>query len=642
MSEPVIAPYGAWRSLISAELLTQSGVRVSQVLLDGDDVYWIEQRPAEAGRNVIVRAAADGQIIDCTPPEYNVRSLVHEYGGGAYTVAEGTIYFCNFADQRIYAQPLGGTPQPLTPPEALRYADLQVDPLRQRLIAVREDHREPGEAVNTLVAIDLNQGSPGEVLVGGDDFYAQPRLSPDGRRLAWVAWRHPNMPWDGTELWVAHTNEQGELVNLRLVAGGQNESIFQPEWSPSGVLHFVSDRSGWWNMYRWQNGQLDDLFPMEAEFGLPHWVFGVRSYQLIDDTTLLCAVVEDGVQRLARLDTTTGRLSWIELPYVSYEYLAVKAGRAVFTAASPTSSRVLVELQLADSQLRVIRPPSGPQLDPALFSVAQTIEFPTSNGLTAHAFFYPPHNPHYAAPAGELPPLIVSSHGGPTSATSSALSLGIQYWTSRGFAVVDVNYGGSTGFGRAYRERLNGTWGVVDVEDCVNAANYLVEQGLVDGQRLAIHGGSAGGYTVLCALTFHKLFQAGASYFGISDAEALAQETHKFESRYTDTLIAPYPAERERYVERSPIHFTDQLNCALILFQGLEDKVVPPNQAEKMFDAVRTKGLPVAYIAYEGEQHGFRKAANIIRTSEAELYFYGRVFGFSPADEIEPVEIINV
>jgi dipeptidyl aminopeptidase/acylaminoacyl peptidase len=450
------------------------------------------------------------------------------------------------------------------------------------------------------------------------------------------------MPWNGTELWLAEVHADGLLGSRQQVAGGVEESIFQPEWSPDGILHFVSDRTGWWNLYRWRGGRVEPLCPMEAEFGRPQWVFGLSTYTFDSAGRLLCTYTRRGTWQLARLDTQTLELEPIELPYTDIRSLRASAGRAVFVAGSPTEAAAVVQLDLTSGQREVLRRSTTFSVDPGYLSVPRPIEFPTSHGRTAHAFFYPPTNQEFTAPASERPPVIVSSHGGPTSATSSTLRLDIQYWSSRGIAVVDVNYGGSTGYGRAYWQRLDGQWGIVDVDDCTNAARFLVQSGDADERRLAIHGGSAGGYTTLCALTFRDLFKAGASYYGVSDLEALAKDTHKFESRYLDRLIGPYPQARELYRERSPIHFTDRLACPVILFQGLEDKVVPPDQAERMVESLHRKGLPVAYVAFEGEQHGFRRAENIKRTLDGEMYFYSRVFGFDLADAVEPVLIENL
>ena len=450
------------------------------------------------------------------------------------------------------------------------------------------------------------------------------------------------MPWDGAELWVGEVSADGSLGDTECVAGGVGESIFQPEWSPDGTLYFVSDRTNWWNLYRYHAGTVEPLCEMEAEFGRPQWIFGMSTYKFVSSNQIICTYAQDGIWHLASLDTTTRSLDQIETPYTSISNLQTISGGVLFNANSSTEPASIVRLDLATRQFEVVCRASEIEIDAGYFSFPQAIEFPTEGGLSAYAFFYPPQNRDYTAPADDLPPLVVISHGGPTSATSTALDLEIQYWTSRGIAVLDVNYGGSSGYGRAYRQRLNGQWGIVDVDDCVNGARYLAENGYVDRNRLAIRGGSAGGYTTLSALTYRDVFKAGASYYGISDLEAMTRDTHKFESRYLDSLIGPYPEERDRYRERSPIHFTDHLSCPLILFQGLEDRVVPPNQAEMMVDALRAKGLPVAYVPFEGEQHGFRRSENIRRSVEAELYFYAQVFGFVPADTIEPVEIENL
>jgi dipeptidyl aminopeptidase/acylaminoacyl peptidase len=644
-----IAPYGSWKSPITSDLIVAGGIGLGQLKTDSDPaisdtVYWIEVRPSEGGRSVIVRwNEADG-CEDVTPPPFNARTRVHEYGGGDYTVYQGTVYFANFADQRLYRQRPGEAPEPITPEGPYRYADLTYDPRANRLFAVREDHsREGAEPANTLVAIALDESNSGQVLVSGSDFYASPRLSPDGQRLAWLSWNHPNMPWDGTELWIADLGADNRLINQQRIAGGRTASIFQPEYAPDGTLVFVSDVSGWWNLYRWreQQGEAEPLCSMEAEFGLPQWVFGMSTYAFAGPGTLICTYTRDGQRKMARFELQEKSLSDLPLP-LSGTTIQVAGEHFYFIGGSPAQHVGIVRANLDGTEYTVLRSSSTVEVGEGYLSRAQAIEFPTANGMTAHAYYYPPQNAGYAAPADERPPLIVASHGGPTSSASNTLSIGIQYWTSRGFAFLDVNYGGSTGYGRAYRERLNGNWGVVDVEDCINGARFLADQGLVDPQRMAIRGGSAGGYTTLCAITFHDVFSAAASHFGVSDAEALATDTHKFESRYLDNLIGPYPQRRDIYVERSPIHATDQINCALILFQGLEDKVVPPDQSEKMFLAVRAREQPVAYLAFEGEQHGFRQAQNIKRALDAELYFYSKVYEFPLADPCEPVTIENL
>jgi dipeptidyl aminopeptidase/acylaminoacyl peptidase len=639
---PIISPYGSWKSPISATLVAGAEVGLEQVRLDGDDIYWIERRAHEGGRKVIVRRSSGGRVTDVTPAGFNARTRVHEYGGGDYAVLNGRVIFSNFTDQRLYLQELGSEPKPLTPQAAQRYADGQFDRRRNSFFCVREDHSGPGEAVNSIVRIDLHSGDTGTIIDSGNDFYSSPRLSPDGSRLAWLTWNHPNMPWDGTELWVGKLSDDGSMIEKEEIAGGVNESIFQPEWSPDGFFYFVSDRTGWWNLCRWQGNQVESLCPMEAEFGQPQWVFGTSLYGFLSENRIICSYSKNGRDHLATLDTATRALNMIELHFTAISQVRVAGDCVVFIGASATETTSIVSLDLTTDKLEVLRRARESAVDVGYIAPPRAIEFHTERELTAHGYFYPPRNRDYAAAANEKPPLIVMSHGGPTSSSSASLKYSIQYWTSRGIAVLDVNYGGSSGHGRAYRERLNGQWGIVDVDDCVNGARYLAAQGEVDGNRLAIRGGSAGGYTTLCALTFRDTFKAGASHYGISDLEALAKDTHKFESRYLDGLIGPYPERRDLYVERSPIHFTDRLSCPMIIFQGLEDKVVPPNQAEKMVEAVRAKKLPVAYLTFEGEQHGFRKAENIKRVLEAELFFYSKVFGFELAEPVDPVKIDNL
>jgi dipeptidyl aminopeptidase/acylaminoacyl peptidase len=624
-------------------LIVSETVSLGQIVLDGDYIYWSESRPAEAGRNVIVRWSMDGKTDDVTPEQFNVRTRVHEYGGGAYIVSDGTIYFSNFADQRLYQQSPALEPRPLTGNTARRYADTVVDTHRKRLICVREDHSAgKGEPVNTIVAVGLNHEQEERVLISGNDFYAAPRISPDGSYLAWLTWNHPNLPWDGTELWLGEIQADGSVAKPQKVAGGVNESIFQPEWSPEGVLYFTSDRTEWWNLYRYQENQVEPVCPKEYEFGRPQWLFSMSTYGFESVDRIMCAYTNKGTWSLASLDCTTGEFKEIATAYTEIWNLRASPGQVVFCAGSPTQPPSIVRLDLHNMKFQTLRLASDLTIDEGYLSIPEAIEFPTENEKTSHAFFYAPQNRDYQAPDGEMPPLLVKIHGGPTAATSTALAWEIQYWTSRGFAVLDVNYGGSSGYGRSYRQRLEGQWGIVDVDDCAHGARYLAEQGRVDGERLAIRGSSAGGYTTLCALTFRNIFKAGASYYGISDLEALAKETHKFEARYLDRLVGPYPERQDVYRQRSPIHFTDLLSCPLILFQGLEDEVVPPNQAEMMVAALQAKGLTVAYVPFEGEQHGFRRAETIKRALDSELYFYSKVFGFELAEAVEPIEIHNL
>jgi dipeptidyl aminopeptidase/acylaminoacyl peptidase len=642
---PQIAPYGSWKSPITTDLIVADSIGLGGAWIDGDSIYWLEARPTEGGRQVLVRWR-NGETTEINAAPFNIRTRVHEYGGGAYTISNGVVYASHFADQRVYRFD-GGDPKPITPAHDLRYADGVIDEKRGLMFCVREDHTSPGEAINTIVALRLDGrdvDSGGRVLVSGNNFYSNPRLNPAGSRLCWLTWNHPNMPWDGTELWVADVSEGGSIFNAQKVAGGPTESIFQPEWSPDGRLYFIGDRTGWWNLYRWNQDTQDEetLYTLDAEFGSPAWSFRQSTYAFESADRIVCRYIQNGVSHLATLDLKSRELSDLKTPFADFYVIRAEPGFAVFLGGSPTQHTALVRFNLATGETIVLRRSSNLTVDPNYISVAEPIEFPTTNGLTAHAFYYAPHNADFMAPAGDKPPLIVISHGGPTGATNADLDLEIQYWTSRGFGVLDVNYGGSTGYGRAYRERLKGQWGIVDVDDCVNGAQYLVKRGDADPDRLIIRGGSAGGYTTLAALTFREVFKAGASYFGISDMEALAQDTHKFESRYCDLLIGPYPSRKDLYIERSPIHFTQRLNCPMILFQGLEDKVVPPAQSQKMFEAVRAKELPVAYIAYEGEQHGFRQAKNIKHSLDSELYFYSKIFKFDLADQVEPIEIENM
>ena len=631
------ARYGSWKSPITSDLIVAQSISLSDVCLDGEHIYWLEGRPQEQGRNVVVRAACDGRPADIIPPPHNARSRVHEYGGGSWTVHNGTLYFCNFADGRLYCQepglsePRALTPEPSAPGRQWRYADGVIDAQRNRWIGVREDHTADGEPVNAIVAVELEGASgPGHVLASGHDFFASPRLSPDGRWLTWLAWDHPNMPWNGTRLYLGKLAQDGAISAPEPIAGGATESIFQPEWSPDGTqIAFVSDRSGWWNLYLLDlaTRAMRPLAPMAAEFGSPQWLFGMSSYAFAGPKRIVCAYSQGGLGYIAVLDLATATLTPMATPFTEFGSMRAAGDRAVFRAGAPDHPASIVALDLVSGQHSVLKKATDilDRTDLHLrdyLTRVESVEFPTTGGETAFGLFYPPRNPDYVPEAQERPPLLVKCHGGPTSAASSTLNLGVQYWTSRGIAVLDVNYRGSTGFGRAYRDRLQLNWGVIDVDDCVAGARFLASQGRVDGERCVISGGSAGGYTTLAALTFRDFFQGGASYYGISDIAALARDTHKFESRYLDWLIGPYPQEQARYRERSPLYHADRLAKPVIFFQGEEDAVVPPNQAESMVEALRRKGNPVGYFLFSGEQHGFRKAGNIQRCLDAELAFY--------------------
>jgi dipeptidyl aminopeptidase/acylaminoacyl peptidase len=733
-----IAPYGSWKSPLDAATLAGGSVGLEQICADGEDVYWVERRPAEGGRQVIVRLGADRQE-DMTPPPFNARTRIHAYGGQCYTAAGGVLVFSNLEDGRLYCRERDGALRPITPEGPYRYGDLSIAPGGGWVVCVREEYpRAGGEPIDAIVRVALPEGDtenaregkgtglagnewsgrfsgfptrreseanqlkppvqPGDksrtgdvrdadagdaarpvmrVLVEGSDFYAAPRVSPDGGALAWLAWDHPNMPWDGTELWTAEIDAHGAVVKGRRVAGGPDESIFQPEWSPDGTLYFVSDRSGWWNLYRLRDGAVEPLHPAEAEFGVPAWVLGLRTYDFVGPRRIVCAYCRSGAWGLALLDTGSLAFEPVELPYTSLSSIrgaarpetelgnreplagsrqdraegaspeasamgGREAGSAWLLGSSPYEPAAVVRLDLATCTAEPVFRSNADPPDPGYVSAPQAIEFATERGRTAFGFYFPPQNRDFAGLPDERPPLLVVCHGGPTDAVTPSLSLSTQFWTSRGFAVVHVNYGGSTGYGRAYRERLNGQWGIVDVEDCVNAAKHLSGLGLVDRDCMAIRGGSAGGFTALRALATTRLFRAGAVSYGVSDLEMLAQDAPKFESRYHLRLVGPYPERRDIYRARSPVDSAGQISAALILFQGLEDELVLPRQSEAMARAAQENGLPVAYLAFEGEGHGFRRAETIQRTLEAELYFYSQVFRFVPAEPIDPVQIENL
>ena len=652
MSEPLVAPYGSWPSPVTPRMLAVSSVSLSDPWIDDGAVYWHEERPAEGGRGVIVRGGPWSTPVDVTPEGFNVRSRVHEYGGGAWTVRTGVVVFAHDDDRRLYRQDPGEAPIAITPDTGglHRYADGRINAEGVRWFGVRERHAASGrvaDVVNELVVVSLDGSREPFAIAEGRDFYSTPRISPDGRRLSWLSWNLPWMPWDGCELWIADLASDGTLSSERRVAGRDGEeSIWQPSWSPAGDLVFASDRSGWWNLERLADDERVTLYPDEAEFGYPQWVMNETSFAFLDDGRIACWYGDRGVQHLAVLDGGTGELLDLDLPYSSFEHgpsIAAAGDAIAFIAGGPTLPAQVVWLDFGSRSVEVLRESVDMPIDASFVSMPRQIEFPTDGGMTSFAHVYAPANPNVEAPHGELPPLIVMSHGGPTGEATATLDLAIQFWTTRGFAVVDVNYGGSTGFGRAYRQRLNGNWGVVDTADCINAARFLVDAGEVDGERLVIRGGSAGGYTTLCALTFHDDFAAGTSRYGISDLEPFATgDTHKFESRYEHTLVGPWPEAADLYRARSPIHAVDLLSTPMLLLQGAEDVVVPPSQAEVMVEALRAKRLPFAYLLFEGEQHGFRMAETIERSYEAELSFYGQVLGFEPADDIPVLPIENL
>jgi dipeptidyl aminopeptidase/acylaminoacyl peptidase len=648
VSQKTVAAYGTWASPISAEMVAQAGVRLSMPWIESGAVWWVEGRATEGGRVALVRREPGGHAADVVPAGFNVRSSVHEYGGGAYCVHRGVAFCSRFEDQRLYRVDPGAQPVPITPEverRRHRYADGRITPDGAHWIGVRERHAESdrsADVVNELVALPTDGSAEPRIIVGGRDFYSTPRISADGTRLSFLAWDLPWMPWDGCELHVADLATDCSVSDVEHVAGVDgSESIWQPDWSPTGDLVFASDRSGWWNLERIRADLRVVLYEAAAEFGYPAWSFGSRSFAFLGDGRIVCAYDTGGFTHFAVLDPETGELDDLELGLESLSgSLHAEGNRAVIIAGSTTSPSRVVLVDLESGATETLRSSVEISVADDYFSVPRSIEFPTEGGLTAHALVYPPANPDFEAPNGERAPLIVESHGGPTGNASPIFSLGVQFWTSRGFAVVDVDYGGSTGYGRGYRERLNGQWGIVDLQDCVNAALYLVEQGEADPDRLLITGGSAGGYTTICALTFTDVFAAGTTYFGIADLEQFGGgDTHKFELQYEHTLVGPYPERADLYRARSPIHFTDRITTPMLVLQGADDRVVPPSQAELIVGALRERGIPHAYLLYEGEGHGFRKAENIGSSLEAELSFYAQVLGFEPSGPIRRLAI---
>ena len=646
----VIAPYGSWTSPITPQLVVAGARSISEIRTDGEDVYWLELRPDEQGRTAIVRRSPDGVVADVTPGDANVRTRVHEYGGGSYVVVDGVTFYVDFADQRVRRlDPATGEPQLVTPqphePSGVRYADFTATPDRTHLVCVRESHHGPAatDVVNEIVALPADGSGTAQVLASGRDFYASPQLSPDGRRLAYVTWDHPAMPWDETEVVLADIDDLA-VSTIQTVAGGRGggESAILPRFDAAGTLYLLSDRSGWWNLYRLSGDGLINLVPVATELGQPGWQLGQSVYGFLDGGRIGIIATADAVERPSILDPHEQTVTTVS-SHTACRDLVVAGDTIWFAGASPTVFPEVVAVHapaVSQPRVDVVHRTRELPVDPAWLPAPEAISFPTGDGgETAHAFFYPPTNPDHDAPADTRPPLIVTSHGGPTASSPPMVNLSLAFWTSRGFAVVDVNYRGSTGFGRAYRNGLRDRWGIADVEDCAAAAAYLAARGSADPDRLLIRGGSASGYTTLCALAFTDTFAAGASYFGVSDPALLAAETHKFESRYLDGLLGPYPQAREVYEARSPLHHADGISAPLILFQGLEDRVVPPSQSEAMVAALERNGVPHAYLEFPGEQHGFRSAANIIRCLEAELSFYAQVLGLPHPHDIPPVAL---
>ncbi len=621
MTQAFAASYGTWVSPISADKVGEAGVRFSNIESHEGDIYWVESRPLEKGRSALVRASDKKTLV---PEPFSVRTTVHEYGGKSFAFHDKTLYFVNFADQHLYKQTPGENPTLLIDAPSKRFADFVVHPNGKWLYSILENHEDPSETRNSLVKIDLETKEI-ETLREGHDFYAAPRISPDGKKLAYIFWDHPNMPWDGTELWVIDLNSQGSFIKEEKIAGGLTESIVEPLWSPENKLFYATDKSGYWNIFT--EGKA--IFEKEADFSYPLWNLGQKHYDFFKHF-IVAIYTEKAVDSLALIDLKTKKMETLNLPYTRYDQISVQGDELVMIAASPTEPAHIISVNPTTKKVSVLHKPYTNTIDKKYFSLPKTVEFPTTHKKQAYLFYYPPTNPDYTAPASEKPPLVVFVHGGPTSHVTPTFQLAVQYWTSRGFAVADINYGGSSGYGREYRNRLSRHWGFVDIDDCCNAALYLFEEGLADKNRAAIRGGSAGGYTTLAALTFRYVFQVGASYYGVTDLELLAQDTGKFESHYLDGLIGKYPEEKARYHALSPLHHIDKLKYPVLLLQGTEDKVVPKEQAELFYNALLKKNIPTEYLLFEGEQHGFRKADTIKRSLEAEYAFYCRIFGISP------------
>ena len=637
-----IKPFGSWQSPISGESLVQSSLRLGQIQIDGNRVIWTEGRPKEQGRTALMSWSQNQAIRELSPLDADVRTRAHEYGGGAFLAASSRLFYIENKDQQIYEILQDGSPLKISNDKDFRYADAVYDDQRKHLIVVGEDHTNPDHVENMLMRISLDKKPASSIIAKGHDFYSNPQLSPNGTQLIFLSWDHPNMPWDGTQLWMGDLDEAGNLLNLVAIAGGQHESIFQPLWDPNGNIYYISDKSDWWNIYEYSPGGTRCVLNLNAEFGLPQWVFGMSTYSVLSSEKLITSYRDSNGSHLAHLDVSSGKLEAIELPYTDIDQLHSGGNLIAFIGNSPGRPGCILCMEKDTGVLHELQQSAETDLPESYISKPQLISFETAPHEMSFAWYYPPRNPSYRAAPGEKPPLIVLSHGGPTAYSSAAFSLSIQFWTTRGFAIVDVNYSGSTGYGRKYRERLKGAWGIRDVQDCTTAAQFLVKAGHVDGDRLIIKGGSAGGFTTLAALTFTNVFTAGASYYGVGDLTRLARDTHKFESRYLDNLVGAYPAELQKYHDRSPLFHAGNLKCPVIFMQGLDDPVVPPNQAESMVAALKKNGIPVAYLLFEGESHGFRQASTTIKAIESELYFYSRIFNIEITDKLKPFEIFNL
>ena len=618
-----------WESPITEDDVIHESLNISDIHIDGDDVYWIEKRDDEDGRNVIIKKDNNGNVTDVIPNKFNAKTNVHEYGGGSFSVSNGIVIFSNYPDNRLYkvseADPL---PTPITKDDPnLRYANIAFDNFHNRIITVHENHTNPNNIINSLVSINLEAPNNMITIKSGADFYSSPSINPDSTKLAWIEWNHPNMPWDSTSLHVGNISDDGSLLNHKQISGFQNESVSNPIWSPDGILHYISDSSGWWNIFCLKGTQEINLTPIKAEFTQPQWQLGINFYDFISEDNIVCSYTQNGMWKLALLSTSDKQIKQILPEFTEIGRAGIKASKEkiVSILGSYDSGYKLYEYNIQNTQISQISSKEDPDINKAYYSTPQNIEYETKGYQQSNGFYYKPTNPFHES-SKTLPPLIVITHGGPTAATNGTLNLEIQYWTSRGFAVLDVNYRGSTGYGTQYRKQLNGKWGIYDVEDCISGAIHLVNKGEVNPDQLIIKGRSAGGYTALAALTFSDVFTAGVSYYGISDLTALAEETHKFESRYLDSMIGKYPEHKQEYKNRSPIFHIDKITSPILLFQGLKDKIVPPNQSQNMANLLTQKGIYNSLITFVNESHGFKEPENIKKCLIEELKFYEYIF----------------
>ena len=640
------SPFGSWKSPITAKIAAEAGITFEDIRVDKNKLAWLEGRPYEDGRYVAVGRDINGKTKDLIPNGYNVRNAVHEYGGASYAIHDELLIFVNWDDQRLYKVVNRSKPQVMTDcpniPRGERYSDLFITSDGKWLFCVNESHVEKGEPENKIIAISLENRSVNCTVVKGKDFYSSPRVSSDGTKLCWLEWDHPNMPWDGCELHVAvlQCNERVSIKTEIIVAGGLNESVLQPEWAPAGGLYFITDISGWWNLSVWSGDDIKRVLVETKDYAGPAWRFGLSTYSFLSKNRVALRS-SNGLKGEIKIIENSSDIVSLEVPHTEITYLVGDGDNLYYIGSSPGTLPEIVRLKL-DGSIKTIKKSSDIVFNKNFFSKPEQICFQTTENDVAYANYYPPTNPYFIGLENEKPPLLVLSHGGPTSSCTTALNLKqVQYFTSRGFAVVDVNYRGSTGFGKVYRDSLKGKWGVYDMDDCISAAHFLADKGLVDRARLIIKGGSAGGYTTINALTFRDDFAVGATYYGIADLSVFIEDTHKFESKYLESLIGPYSENKNLYYERSAINYTDQLSCPMIIFQGSEDKIVPPSQAEMLSNALKKKFIPYSYILFEGEQHGFRKSGNIIKSQEAELFFYGKMLGFTPSDRIAQIKIEN-